>query len=163
MYQPQKSLPKGQPHRLNMTLAVSARVAMRFTICPKPDEPAAGPGTVSEASGFRQSPAARRLAVCVDYMRQNLNRPLKISDLSALVGLSESRFYSLFRRDNRDTPLNWFIQLRIRRAAELVEATDSPVNQIASQVGYNDPLSFSRRFKSVHGARSTRFPAKRRP
>lgn len=151
MYKPQKLSPKGQPHRLNMPLAVSARIVARFTIGPKQDEPGASPGMVAEASGCRQSPTARRLSVCLDYMRQYLDRPLKISDLSALVGLSESRFYFWFRRVNRDTPLNWFIRLRMKRAGELLAVTSLPVKEIAAQVGYADPLYFSRRFKSVYG------------
>ncbi len=113
----------------------------------------------AEMSGCRQT-AARRLAPCLDYMTAHLDQPITISALSAMVGLSPSSFFELFRKVTNHTPLNWFIRTRIRRACELLEQTNLPIKQIADQVGYQDPLYFSRVFKSVGGIPPTEYRAR---
>jgi AraC-like DNA-binding protein len=105
--------------------------------------------TPPESGGCQR--ATRRLAVCLDHMRAHLDQPIKISTLSALAKLSNSRFFSLFRQATNDTPLNWIIRARMERAVELLAHTSLPIKQIAGRVGYPDPLYFSRMFKSVQG------------
>jgi transcriptional regulator GlxA family with amidase domain len=143
----QSSPSKPQPHCSQAGRAVAAEAIARFAIARKPEDQLPA-GQKSEA---RESAVARHVAVCLDYMRNHLNQPLKISDLSALVGLSESSIFVLFRRAMSDTPLNWFIRARMQRAAELLETTSLPVKGVAAQIGYHDPFYFSRMFKSVHG------------
>lgn len=83
-------------------------------------------------------------------MRAHLRHPIRVSTLSEMVGLSESRFYELFRIATGYTPINWLIQMRMQLAAQLLEDTSLPIKQIADQVGYEDPFYFSRMFKSVY-------------
>jgi AraC-like DNA-binding protein len=92
-----------------------------------------------------------RLAVVVRYMAEHLDQPMKISVLSALAGLSASRFFELFKRATGTTPLNWFIRARMRWASELLANSDLQIKRISAQVGYEDPFYFSRVFKSVYG------------
>jgi AraC-like DNA-binding protein len=92
-----------------------------------------------------------RLAGCLEYMSAHFQRPLRVSTLSSMAGLSESRFYELFRTATGYTPIHWLIRTRMRRAARLLECTRLPVKAIADQVGYEDPFYFSRMFKSVQG------------
>ena len=106
---------------------------------------------VLDAPQRLQSTAANRVAVSLDFMMAHLNQPIRISTLCALVGLSPSRFFELFRSATGETPLNWFIQARMRRAGELLEKTTLQIKEVAGEVGYQDPFYFSRLFKSVHG------------
>lgn len=121
-------------------------------------------GFAGQQSGPELYPAARlnlpnpipltmagRLALSLDYMMAHLNRPIRISTVSAIAGCSESRYYELFKNVTGDSPLNWFNRARMRWAGELLESTSGSIKQIASQVGYEDPFYFSRLFKSVHG------------
>ena len=98
-----------------------------------------------------QSAAANRVAVSLNFMKAHLNQPIRISTLCALVGLSPSRFFELFKSATGETPLNWLIQTRMRRAGELLEETTLQIKQVAVQVGYEDQFYFSRLFKAVHG------------
>ena len=102
-------------------------------------------------------PSANRLAVSLDYMMAHLDQPMRISSLCAQVGLSPSRFFELFKNATGDTPLNWFIRARMRRAGELLEKSDLQIKEVAGQVGYNDPFYFSRLFKVVHGMSPTAY------
>lgn len=146
MYAPRKLSSIPPTHRPEARATAPVAVGASSDACRKQFEPDECP-----------VPAQHRLAVCLDYMRTHLDQPLKISTLSALVGLSESWFFMLFRQATRDTPLNWFIRARMERAGELLAQTGLPIKQIAAQVGYADPLYFSRRFKSVHGLPPTEY------
>jgi AraC-like DNA-binding protein len=107
-----------------------------------------------------QSATARRIAPTLDYMMAHLDQPVTIATLSAMVELSQSSFFELFRQATQVTPLQWFIRARMDRACELLTQTQMPIKQIARQVGYEDPLYFSRAFKSVCGIPPTEYRAR---
>lgn len=113
--------------------------------------PAPELGARPQARQFDAAATPGRLSVSLDYMKQHLHEPMKIATLSAMAGFSESRFHELFKLATGYSPLNWIIRARMKCACEKLEATDLPVKQIAAQVGYGDPLYFSRLFKSVTG------------
>lgn len=110
-----------------------------------------------------QSAAARRIAPTLDYMKAHLDQPVTIAALSAMVELSQSSFFELFRTATQETPLQWFIRMRMRRASELLVQTRLPIKQVAKHVGYEDPLYFSRAFKSVCGLPPSTFRARNQP
>lgn len=95
--------------------------------------------------------AARRIESSLHYMMAHLNEPMKISTLSAMVGLSESCFFAHFKNATGHTPVKLLIRARMRWAAELLQETDLQIKEIAGLVGYEDQFYFSRLFKSVHG------------
>jgi len=118
------------------------------------DEPVEGkPARTVQSSApeIVQLTASSRLAESIDYMRAHLNEPMRISTLCAIVKLSPSRFFELFKRVTGDTPLNWFIRARMQWAGELLESSPLQIKEVAWRVGYEDPFYFSRLFKSVHG------------
>ncbi|MDA1358403.1 AraC family transcriptional regulator [Glycomyces luteolus] len=49
------------------------------------------------------------------------------------------------------TPLQFQVQLRMKRARELLAGTDPPIAVIARETGYDYPMYFSRRFARIHG------------
>lgn len=110
-----------------------------------------------------QSAAARRIAPTLEYMKAHLDQPVTIAALSAMVELSQSSFFELFRTATQATPLQWFIRVRMRRASELLVQTRLPIKQVAKHVGYEDPLYFSRAFKSVCGLPPSEFRARNKP
>ena len=43
------------------------------------------------------------------------------------------------------------MQCRIQRACKILEETDNPIQEIARQIGYDNPLTFSKTFKNFYG------------
>lgn len=101
--------------------------------------------------GQRQCDAVRKVEPAINHMRQHVNEFLRVSTLSALVGVSASNFHLIFKSATGSTPMDFFIRLRIQRACELLRARDLSVKEAAHLLGYNDPCYFSRIFKSVIG------------
>ena len=48
-------------------------------------------------------------------------------------------------------PMEYLTQIRMQRAARLLQQSDRTVEQISMEVGYESPFSFSRSFKKIFG------------
>lgn len=92
---------------------------------------------------------AQKVAESITYMKQHLDQHATAASFAALANLSESHYRSLFKRQIGYAPVDYFIRLRMHKACQLLDTTRLNVKQIASTVGYEDPLYFSRVFKSV--------------
>jgi AraC-like DNA-binding protein len=105
---------------------------------------------------IRHSPVAEpdasaRIARCTDYMRLHLGRPLRVAELAALARWSPSHFKARFREHTGYGCIDYFIRLRIHAACQLLDTTTLDIQNIATQVGYSDPLWFSKAFKTIIG------------
>jgi AraC-like DNA-binding protein len=151
MFRPNHTLADPAPANV-VTQCQLLRQASR-SLGPRGDEfaPAAHLGARSPARQFDPAATLGRLSVSLAYMQQHLHEPMKIATLSAMAGFSESRFHELFKLATGFSPMNWIIRARMQCACEKLAGTDLSVKQIAAQIGYGDPLYFSRLFKSVTG------------
>lgn len=95
--------------------------------------------------------SAANVRKTIDFMRQNLGRPLMLADLARVAGLSVAHYSSLFRQQHGYPPLAFFLRMKIQEAGQLLATTKEPVNAIASRLGFEDPFYFSRIFKQVAG------------
>lgn len=93
--------------------------------------------------------AAQRITRSVEFMKENLDRPLRASTLAAVAGLSVSQFAARFREVTGYPPVDYFNRLRMHRACQWLDTSDLSVKEIANRLGYDDPLYFSRAFKAV--------------
>lgn len=91
----------------------------------------------------------QRIARTIAFMKENLDRPLRNPTLAAVAGLSLSQFATLFRETTGYPPIDYFNRLRMHRACQLLDTTALSVKEIATRLGYDDPLYFSRAFKTV--------------
>lgn len=99
---------------------------------------------------WREEPDARqKINRTLAYMKAHLGQPLLLDKLAALANLSRSRYAALFKEQTGFAPIDYFNRLRMHRACQLLDTTGSSVKSIATQLGYEDPLYFSRVFRSV--------------
>ena len=83
----------------------------------------------------------------IDYMKNNLDKTIRIEDFADLNKYSVSHFSKLFRLTTGMSPIEYFIHLKMQKACQLLYTEDSRVKQIAALLGYDDPYYFSRLFK----------------
>ena len=76
---------------------------------------------------------------------------LGVADIAGYVGISRSQLYRAFLQDFGVSPHNYLQTYRINEACSLLHDPSYSVAEVASSVGFNDPLYFSRVFKSVKG------------
>ena len=82
-------------------------------------------------------------------MKLHLDQRATAASFAALANLSESHYRSLFKTQTGYAPMDYFIRLRMHKACQLLDTTSLSVKEIATAVGYEDPLYFSRVFKAV--------------
>ena len=92
-----------------------------------------------------------RIHHALSHIHKNYNQPLVIKELAQEVHLSNSRFRTVFKNLTGLSPMEYLTTLRINHARQLMPLTALSICEIASRVGYDDQLYFSRIFKKKTG------------
>lgn len=91
------------------------------------------------------------------YLRDNLEKPLRVGDLAKRSGLSEYHFLRVFKSIIGQPPYEYLTLLRVSRAKQLLAFTPLSVAEIAEQVGYSDARGLIDNFKRHTGLTPSRF------
>lgn len=83
----------------------------------------------------------------ISYMKKNFNRNITIDHLSLECHLSGFRLMHLFKNEVKQTIFQYLMDLRIKKACELLNSTTLKVNKIASLVGFQNSNFFNSKFK----------------
>ena len=81
------------------------------------------------------------------YMKENLDKNLKLEDMAEHVHYSISHFSLIFTKSTSYSPLEYFSQLKVQRACQYLDHTDFTIKSIAYELGFSDPFYFSKVFK----------------
>jgi AraC family transcriptional regulator len=85
------------------------------------------------------------------YLRQNLDRPMRLSAVAEQVALSVSYFSRAFKQTFGSTPHTHMLRLRIELAQKLMLTTEEPLSQIAPACGLADQAHLSKLFRRLVG------------
>jgi len=89
--------------------------------------------------------------IAVEFMRENLHRPLQLHELASHIHISVSYFSALFKKKTGYPPLEYFNHIKIQKACQYLQFTNMHVKEIACKSGIEDPFYFSRLFTNVMG------------
>ena len=100
-----------------------------------------------------QPTAERALAKqSLDYIGANLRLPIRVADISACFGVSESYLYKAFMNSIGIAPGRFIQREKARAAARLLCIERATVGHTSSLMGYTSTFQFSKSFKCVFGA-----------
>jgi transcriptional regulator GlxA family with amidase domain len=85
------------------------------------------------------------------WVAERLDHPLTVEDLAREANMSSRNLGRHFRAVTGTTPLQWLLTLRIRRAQELLETTNSSIDAIAEAVGMGSAATLRRHFNRTVG------------
>jgi AraC family transcriptional regulator len=94
---------------------------------------------------------ARRLRRVTEHIEQNLDKPLPLTELAAVVYMSRFHFARLFRRSTGNPPHRFVIRQRIARACEFLTRSELTIAEISRRVGFRTPSHFATMFHRVNG------------
>lgn len=98
-----------------------------------------------------------RLLRVVEHIAGDLAGDLSVASLARLAHLSPSRLSHLFSETLGLAPQRYVERERLTRAAQFLGSTRRAVGDIARDVGIEDPLYFTRRFRLLHGMSPTEY------
>ena len=91
-------------------------------------------------------------------MEQNMdNGELVVDDLVRELAVSRSVFFKKLKTLTGLAPIEFIKEMRIKRAAQLIETGEFNMTQISYMVGINDPRYFSKCFKDMFGVLPTQY------
>jgi transcriptional regulator GlxA family with amidase domain len=84
-------------------------------------------------------------------MEENIEKPLSLDEIAAATDLSRRQIERLFKRHLNCVPKRYYLQMRLRRARELLLHTPMPIIDITTACGFRSTTHFSRCYHSLFG------------
>ena len=84
-------------------------------------------------------------------MEENIEKPLSLDEIAAATRLSRRQIERLFKRHLNCVPKRYYLQMRLRRARELLLQTSMPIIDITTACGFQSPPHFSRCYRAQFG------------
>lgn len=82
-----------------------------------------------------------------DYTFAHLAEEIKVEDLAELVHISPSSLFRKMKALTGMTPLEYVMDVRLRKASEMLRDKSLPISDIGFAVGFNTPSFFTLKFK----------------
>ncbi len=99
----------------------------------------------------RQSLTPARLDRAIDYIHDHLDGDLSMVKIAGSVNTSPTHFARLFKTATGISLHQYVIKQRVKKAKLLLETTDLPINNVASQVGFSSQSHLTQHCKSFTG------------
>ena len=104
---------------------------------------------LADAGAENHAQLDERIQSALTYIGANFAQDWTVSALALHCHMSVPRFAGLFREQLGVAPMQWRDQLRMQAACKLLRETRTQVAEVGRDVGYDDPLHFSRRIKQL--------------
>ena len=92
--------------------------------------------------------ATHELLSIIRTMEDNLDQPLSPAELASACRLSVRRLERIVRRRLDDSPMRYYLKLRLQAARNLLFYSELPVNEIAGACGFSSVAVFDRAFRT---------------
>jgi signal transduction histidine kinase/DNA-binding response OmpR family regulator len=122
------------------------------TLADYPPSKAGKPYNVSPPEPVIESYDDKLMKNLMQVMEQNIeNSSLTVDELVSKIGIGRSVFFKKLKSMTGLAPIEFIREVRVKRAAQLIESGEFTISQVTYMVGCNDPRYFSRIFKHRFG------------
>lgn len=95
----------------------------------------------------------------VEYIHRHYSM-IRVNDIASCLGISRYYLAHIFKEKLHVSPQEYLLNYRMERSAMLLRTTRLSVQEISEKAGYENPLTFSKIFKSVYGLSPKNYRAK---
>jgi AraC-like DNA-binding protein len=92
-----------------------------------------------------------RLSKVVETILDHPEQNYTLESLADIAAMSRATFIRHFEKSFERTPMDYLRDVRLRRAAKLLQVSSAPVDTVAAKVGYASRSHFSRAFHEQYG------------
>lgn len=93
----------------------------------------------------------------IHFMEENIENHLSVEQMATIGNLSKSHLYRRFLDETGQSPLDYFIHMKIKKACMLLTQTSMTISQIAFKLGFHETQYFARTFKKAMGLSAGEF------
>jgi len=108
-------------------------------------------------SRFIRALSDKQISRALQHLHKNPHIAWTLEKIAGNVGMSRAAFAKRFKELVGQPMFEYLTMLRIQRAKELLKETKLPLYEVASRVGYESDLAFTKTFKKHTGTTPTRF------
>jgi AraC family transcriptional regulator len=106
---------------------------------------------------LQQTKHFTKLKPVLHYIEEHIDDNIPAELLADMIGLSPKYFYTYFKNNIGLTPQDYMNRMKMSRARELLIERKLTVKEIAYQLGFSDPYTFSKIFKRFHKISPSKF------
>lgn len=99
---------------------------------------------------LQQRGEIQRISKVVEYIHQNLDKPVSVEDLAAMLHMSRTAFFQNFKDVMHVSPYQYVKSVKLYEAQRLLKE-GKKANEAGYLVGYSSPAQFSREYKRHFG------------
>ena len=103
--------------------------------------------TLLSVGRIKETAGDESLFKALDYIHDNYRNAMSVSDIAQTVLMSESNFYSRFKKQFGMSPIAFLNHYRLTLASDMLKQSNATIKEIAESVGFFDQLYFSKLFK----------------
>lgn len=85
------------------------------------------------------------------YIDLNYPEDIRINDIAHLFHIHPNYLSRIFQEKYHSSPKQYILNLKIKKACELLLKSNHPISVIANAIGFKDQLAFSKLFKKTMG------------
>ncbi len=100
---------------------------------------------------------SRRIEKAIEYMNQNFQKSISLTEVSKLANMTDVSFSRFFRSRTGITFMDSLLEMRLGHASRLLIDTTQSVAEVAYNCGFNNISNFNRLFKKKKGCTPKEF------
>jgi len=94
------------------------------------------------------------ISTAIIFMKENLDKPVKVKEIADHVHLSEMYFCSYFKKHTGQTPISHLTELKMKKAEELLLKDSVKISNLHYMLGYKNKSHFYNVFKKFHNGQT---------
>lgn len=94
---------------------------------------------------------SKPVVLCLDYIYEHLNQPLRVEDLAREVGLSPSYLSTLFKKEMGVSLSEYIMGRRIKAACNMLQFSGYSYAEIADELAFSSQSHFTKVFREQTG------------
>lgn len=92
-----------------------------------------------------------RIKTMLQYIQEHYGEELTLAKIAGRAAVSENECLRCFRSMIGSSPIQYVKQVRVQRAAELLEGTDQKISEIGAACGFQEMSYFAKVFREIKG------------